>query len=150
LQNFEEYKSIGRVTSDPVFDSPEEINRDQIKNLDVLKKGLLHEKVEERKKKRLEELMQQPEYIKFLEQKEKIKNQKAKTKKDMKQLKTIEKVKSQRAKTKKIRLLKEITEKNGNKDDVNLGEKIINEHQIDIKTKECQQKLLEMFKDFNR
>jgi predicted DNA-binding protein YlxM (UPF0122 family) len=42
LENYEEYKRAGRI-SEPIFDSPQEINAEQIKNLNILKKGLLHE-----------------------------------------------------------------------------------------------------------
>lgn len=48
LQNYEEYKRVGRV-SEPIFDSPEEISREKIKNIDILRKGLLQERTEETK-----------------------------------------------------------------------------------------------------
>ena len=49
LQNYEEYKRVGRVMSEPVFDSPEEIDRTKIKNLTILEKGLIHEKMKKEK-----------------------------------------------------------------------------------------------------
>jgi hypothetical protein len=87
LQNFEEYKRIGRV-SEPIFDSPEEIDRDKIRNIDLLKTGLLHEKVQEERQKREEELMNQPWYVEQKKLKEAEKKKRAATRKQMKTDKT--------------------------------------------------------------
>jgi hypothetical protein len=146
LQNFEEYKRVGRVTSDPVFDSPQEITRDKIKNLDVLKTGLLHERIEEQKRKRQEELMNQDWYKDYLQQKEEQKKHKAQTRKQMKEQDkySIEKIKTNKSKTKKNRLPEDFREKIGDKEKADILEEIIKKHKIDMRTKEGQQKLLEI------
>lgn len=132
LQNFEEYKRLGTVTSEPIFDSPKEITRGDIKNLDVLKKGLLHEEVEEQKRKYKEELEKQPWYIEQQKQKKEWQEQKKKAKK------TIGKKTSPQAKTKKILPKKK---------EINMMQEIIERENIDIKTKEGQQKLLKILQD---
>ena len=145
LQNFEEYKSVGRVTSDPVFDSPQEITRDKIKNLDVLKTGLLHEKVQE-------DLMKQDWYKEHLKQKEELKKQKAQTRKQMKEQDKyrIEKIKADKSKTKKNRLPEDFREKIGDKEKTDMLEEIIKKHKIDMRTKEGQQKLLEILQQLGK
>jgi len=84
LQNYDEYKRVGKI-SEPILDSPEdlseEIEEEKIINPDVLKKGLLHEKVNEEKQKREAELMKQEWYIDMLKRKEEMKKQRAKTRK---------------------------------------------------------------------
>ena len=132
LQNFEEYKRLGTVSSEPIFDSPKEITREDIKNLDVLKKGLLHEEVEEQKRKYKEELEKQPWYIEQQKQKKEWQEQKKKAKK------TMGKKTSPQAKTKKI------LPKNK---EINMMQEIIERENIDIKTKEGQQKLLKILQD---
>ena len=152
LQNFEEYKRVGRVTSDPVFDSPEDISKDKIKNLDILKTGLLHEKVEEHKRKRQEELMKQDWYKEHLKQKEEYKKQKAQTRKQMNEQDKyrIEKIKADKSKTKKNRLPDELKKKIGDKEKVKLLEEVIKQNNIDMRTKEGQQKLLEILQQFGK
>ena len=145
LQNFEEYKSVGRATSDPVFDSPQEITRDKIKNLDVLKTGLLHERVQE-------DLMKQDWYKEHLKQKEELKKQKAQTRKQMKEQDKyrIEKIKADKSKTKKNRLPEDFREKIGDKEKADMLEEIIKKHKIDMRTKEGQQKLLEILQQLGK
>lgn len=152
LQNFEEYKSLGRVTSDPVFDSPEEIDREQIKNLDVIKKGLGHEMVAEERKKREEELMKEEWYRKMLKQKEDAKKVKAKTKKQMKERDTyqIEKIKAHKSKTQKHRLPDELKEKINDKEKANMLEELIKKHKINMSTKEGQQKFLKLLQEIGK
>lgn len=152
LQNFEEYKRVGRVTSDPVFDSPEDISKDKIKNLDVLKTGLLHERVDELKRKREEELMKQDWYKEHLKQKEEFKKQKAQTRKQMNDQDKyrIEKIKADKSKTKKNRLPDELKKKIGDKEKVKLLEEVIKQNKIDMRTKEGQQKLLEILQQFGK
>jgi len=86
LQNFEEYKRIGRVTSEPIFDSPEEINEKDIKQLDILEKGLLHKQLDEIKKKQQEEFEKTPGYAEYMKRKEEIKKERARTRKIMKEM----------------------------------------------------------------
>jgi len=127
LQNFEEYKRVGRVTSDPIFDSPEEIDRAKIKNLTILEKGLLHEKINEEKMKRQEELMKQDLYGETSKQKTKT----------IKKLKRINK-------TKKNKLPDVLKEKIDDKEKLKLVEIIIKKNNINMSTKEGRQKLLEI------
>jgi hypothetical protein len=141
LQNFEEYKNVGRVTSEPVFDSPEEINREQIKNLDILKRGLLHEKIAVEREEREAELMQQEWYRDLLKRKEEAKKQSAKTRKEMK---------TKKSKTRKNLLPEGFKEQIGDKGKVKLIEDIIQKNNIDMRTKEGQQKLLEILQAMGR
>jgi hypothetical protein len=152
LQNFEEYKRVGKVTSGPLFESPQEITRDKIKNLDVLKTGLLHEKVEENKRKRQEDLMKQDWYKDYLQQKEQQKKQKAQTRKQMNEQDKyrIEKIKADKSKTKKHRLPEEFKNKIGDKEKAGILEEIIKQNKIDMRTKEGQQKLLEILQQFGK
>lgn len=80
LQNYEEYKRDGHI-SEPVFDSPQDIRREDIKNLSIIEKGHLHELVAEEKQKRKEELEKQDWYIEKQRQKKEWQEQKKKSKK---------------------------------------------------------------------
>ena len=132
LQNYEEYKRVGHI-SEPVFDSPEDIREEDIKDLTIIEKGHLHELVKKEKQKRQEELEKQPWYIEQQNFKERMKEQRKKTK-------TAKKT-SDQAKTKKLRPTKE---------QVNLMEEIIKRENIDMKTKEGQQKLLKILQDLGK
>ena len=138
LQNYEEYKRIGRV-SDPVFDSPEEISREKIKNLDVLKKGLLHEKVAEDKRKMEEEMMKKDWYVQQKLAKEEAKKQKASRKISPKTDKT---------KTKKNVLPEKLKTAVGNK--AKLLEVIIRKENIDMTTNEGKLKLLKILQELGQ
>jgi hypothetical protein len=92
LQNYEEYKKDGKI-SEPIFDSPEEIMREDIINLDITKKGLMHEE----RQRRIAEIKSRPEYIEA--------KKKTKTKTNIKTIKSPTK-----GKTLKVR--KEDTKKN--------------------------------------
>jgi hypothetical protein len=139
LQNYEEYKRVGRVTSEPIFDSPQEITRDKIKNLDILKTGLLHEKVEEEKRKREEEMMKKDWYVEQKLAKEEAKKQKASRKISPKTDKT---------KTKKNILPEKLKAAVGNKS--KLLEDIIRKENIDMTTKEGQLKLLKVLQEMGK
>lgn len=105
LQNYEEYKRVGRVTSEPIFESSQEIDRADIKNLNILEKGLLHEKINKENETMHQELMKHDWYKEMLKQKEDNKKIKSQTRKQMKESKyTIRKENTQKSKTKKNRL----------------------------------------------
>jgi hypothetical protein len=126
LQNYEEYKRIGHI-SEPVFDSPEDIKDEDIKDLTIIEKGHLHELVTKEKQKRQEELEKQPWYIEQKNLKEQRKERR----------KTAKKTSSQ-GKTKKLRPTAK---------DVKLMEEIIKREKLDMKTKEGQQKLLKILQE---
>jgi hypothetical protein len=96
LQNYEEYKRDGRI-SEPVFDSPEDIREEDIKDLTIIEKGHLHELVAKEKQKYQEELEKHPLYIERQKMKEEIKEKR----KTAKMAKT-----SDKAKTRKMRASK--------------------------------------------
>jgi hypothetical protein len=77
LQNYEEFKRDGRI-SEPVFDSPEDIKDEDIKDLTIIEKGHLHEFVAKEKQKYKEEREKNPHYIEYQRLKEELK-QKRKT-----------------------------------------------------------------------
>ena len=129
LQNYEEYKRDGRI-SESVFDSPEDIKEEDIKDLTVIEKGHLHELVTKQKQQRQEELEKQPWYIEQQKLKEQMKERR-------KQSKTAKKTSSQ-GKTKKLRPTIK---------DIKLMDEIIKREKIDMKTKEGQQKLLKILQD---
>lgn len=133
LQNYEEYKRDGHI-SEPVFDSPEDIRQEDIKDLTIIQKGHLHELVTKQKQEHKEELEKQPWYI---ERERQIKEWKEKQKKT----KTIVKKTSPKAKTKKLRPTKK---------EVNLIEEIIKREKIDMKTEEGRQKLLKIIQDMGK
>jgi hypothetical protein len=93
LQNYEEYKRDGRI-SEPVFDSPEDIKDEDIKDLTIIEKGHLHDLVAKEKQKYKEEREKNPQYIEYQRLKEEFK-QKRKTAKAAKTADT--------AKTRKMR-----------------------------------------------
>jgi hypothetical protein len=138
LQNYEEYKRIGRV-SEPVFDSPQEISREKIQNLDVLKKGLLHEKVAEEKRQREEEMMKKDWYVQQKVAKEVAKKQKASRKISPTTDKT---------KTKKNVLPKQLKAAVGNK--AKLLEDIIRKENIDMTTNDGKLKLLKILQELGQ
>jgi hypothetical protein len=140
LQNYEEYKRVGRV-SEPVFDSPQEISREKIINLDILKTGLLHEKVEEEKRKREEELMKQEWYVQHKLAKEEAKKQRASRKISPRTDKT---------KTKKNIIPKQIKAIIGSKEKEKLVENIIIKENIDMTTKEGQLKFLKILQELGK
>jgi hypothetical protein len=127
LQNYEEYKRDGRI-SEPVFDSPEDIREEDIKDLTIIEKGHLHELITKEKEKQKEEIKKQPWYIE--QQRMKEQRKKAKTAKKT----------SIQSKTKKLRPTKE---------QVNLVEEIIKRENLDMKTKEGQQKLLKILQELS-
>jgi hypothetical protein len=139
LQNYEEYKRVGRVTSDPVFDSPQEITREKIKNFDILKKGLLHEKVDEEKRKREEEMMKKDWYVQQKLEKEEAKKQKASRKISPK---------SDKTKTKKNVIPEQLKAAVGNKS--KLLEDIIRKENIDMSTNEGKIKLLKILQEMGQ
>jgi hypothetical protein len=96
LQNYEEFKRDGRI-SEPVFDSPEDIKDEDIKDLTIIEKGHLHELVAKEKQKYKEEREKNPQYIEYQRLKEEIK-QKRKTAKAAKA--------ADNGKTRKMRSLK--------------------------------------------
>jgi len=77
LQNYEEFKRDGRI-SEPVFDSPEDIRDEDIKDLTIIEKGHLHELAAKEKQKYKEEREKNPQYIEYQRLKEEFK-QKRKT-----------------------------------------------------------------------
>ncbi len=93
LQNYEEYKTTERI-SEPVFDSPEDIREEDIKDLTIIEKGHLYEF----KAKQIEELKNQPWYIEQQKIKEQLREERRKTRKT----KTAKKT-SVQTKTKKLR-----------------------------------------------
>lgn len=93
LQNYEEYKRDGRI-SEPVFDSPEDIRDEDIKDLTIIEKGHLHDLVAKEKQKYKEKREKNPQYIEYQRLKEEFK-QKRKTAKAAKTADT--------AKTRKMR-----------------------------------------------
>lgn len=119
LQNYEEYKRSGSV-SEAIFDSPEEINKEQIRNLGILKKGLLHERlVDERKN---------------------IEGTKTKKQRNTDRTKTQKyKIPTQ---------LKEAFD--DDKEKKKFIEKIIKKENIDMTTREGQHKLLQILQDLGR
>lgn len=125
LQNYEEYKRDGRI-SEPVFDSPEDIREEDIKDLTIIEKGHLHELVAKEKQK----YQEHPLYIERQKMKEQIKELRKKAK--------TAKKSSPQAKTKKLRPTKE---------EVNLIEEIIKRENINMKTQEGQEKLLKILQD---
>ena len=125
LQNYEEYKRDGRI-SEPVFDSPEDIREEDIKDLTIIEKGHLHELVAKEKQKYQEEREKHPLYI----ERQKIKEQRKKAK-------TAKKT-SPHSKTKKLGF--SIWRKN-------LIEDIIKRENIDMKTEEGRQKLFKIIQD---
>jgi len=129
LQNYEEYKRIGHI-SEPVFDSPEDIREEDIKDLTIIEKGHLHELVTKQKQQRQEELEKQPWYIEQQKLKEQRKEQRKKSK-------TAKKTSSQ-GKTKKLHPTVK---------DINLMEEIIKREKIDMKTKEGRDKLLKIIQE---
>jgi len=133
LQNYEEYKRDGNI-SEPVFDSPEDIREEDIKDLSIIEKGHLHELVTKEKQKHKEELEKQDWYIERQKQIKEFKEQKKKAK-------TIRKKTSPQAKTKKLLSTKK---------QLNLMEEIIKQENIDMKTKEGQQKLLKILQDMGK
>jgi hypothetical protein len=93
LQNYEEFKRDGRI-SEPVFDSPEDIKDEDIKDLTIIEKGHLYELAAKEKQKYKEEREKNPQYIEYQRLKEEFK-QKRKTAKAAKTADT--------AKTRKMR-----------------------------------------------
>ena len=96
LQNYEEYKRDGRI-SEPVFDSPEDIREEDIKDLTIIERGHLHELVAKEKQKYKEEREKNPMYIEYQKLKEEIKEKR----KTAKMAKTAD-----NAKTRKMRASK--------------------------------------------
>jgi hypothetical protein len=104
LQNYKEYKRDGHI-SEPIFDSPEDIRNEDIKNLTIIEKGHLHELLtkqwqeeklrqkEELESRQKEELEKQSRYIEQQKEKEKLKK--------IKKSKTISKKSSPQNNTKK-------------------------------------------------
>ena len=83
LQNYEEFKRDGRI-SEPVFDSPEDIKDEDIKDLTIIEKGHLYELAAKEKQKYKEEREKNPQYIEYQRLKEEFK-QKRKTAKAAKE-----------------------------------------------------------------
>ncbi len=125
LQNYEEYKRDGRI-SEAVFDSPEDIREEDIKDLTIIEKGHLHELVAKEKQK----YQEHPLYIERQKMKEHIKELRKKAK--------TAKKSSPQAKTKKLGFTKK---------QENLIEEIIKRENLDMKTKEGQEKLLKIIQD---
>jgi hypothetical protein len=125
LQNYEEYKRDGRI-SEPVFDSPEDIREEDIKDLTIIEKGHLHELVAKEKQK----YQEHPLYIERQKMKEHIKELRKKAK--------TAKKSSPQSKTKKLGFTKK---------QENLMEEIIKRENLDMKTKEGQEKLLKIIQD---
>jgi hypothetical protein len=96
LQNYEEFKRDGRI-SEPVFDSPEDIKDEDIKDLTIIERGHLHELVAKEKQKYKEEREKNPMYIEYQKLKEEIKEKR----KTVKMAKTAD-----NAKTRKMRASK--------------------------------------------
>lgn len=84
LQNYDEYKRVGRI-SEPILDSAEDLSEEleegKIVNPDILKKGLMHEKIKEEKQKQHEELMKIDWYKDLIEWKEQMKKERAQSRK---------------------------------------------------------------------
>jgi len=96
LQNYEEYKRDGRI-SEPVFDSPEDIKEEDIKDLTIIEKGHLHELVSKQKQKYKEELEKHPLYSEYQKMKEEIKEKR----KTAKMEKTVDKAKTRKMRSSK-------------------------------------------------
>ena len=129
LQNYEEYKREGRI-SESVFDSPEDIREEDIKDLTIIEKGHLHELVAKEKQKYQEEREKHPLYIERQKMKEQLIEQRKKAK-------TAKKT-SPHSKTKKLGFTK---------NQEKIMEEIIKREKLDMKTKEGQQKLLRIIQD---
>jgi hypothetical protein len=97
LQNYEEYKRDGRI-SEPVFDSPEDIREEDIKDLTIIEKGHLHEFVAKEKQKYKEEREKNPQYIEYKRLKEEFKEKRKTAKAAKEAAKTAD-----NAKTRKMR-----------------------------------------------
>jgi hypothetical protein len=99
LQNYEEFKRDGHI-SEPVFDSPEDIREEDIKDLTIIEKGHLHELVAKKKQIYKEELEKHPLYSEYQKMKEEIKEIKKK-RKTAKMAKTDDKAKTRKMRSSK-------------------------------------------------
>lgn len=95
LQNYEEYKNVGHI-SESVADSLEDISINDIKNLDIIKKGHFYEE----RKRQIEDIRSRPEYIEAMEQRERMKKERAEFKKNTK---TLVKKQTTKGKTRKVK-----------------------------------------------
>ena len=96
LQNYEEFKRDGRI-SEPVFDSPEDIREEDIKDLTIIEKGHLHELVAKEKQKYKEEREKNPLYIEYKKLKEELKEKR----KTAKMAKIVDKTKTRKMRSSK-------------------------------------------------
>lgn len=126
LQNYEEYSKHGKIT-EPLLDSPFEIKRETMVNLNVNKKGHIYDKRENPENKKLEEPKPSPKSVKA-------------------------KKTSPNAKTKRnpITVLPEGLKKKMGKDKAKMVEQIIKDNKIDMKTKEGQLQLLQIIKEMGK
>ena len=100
LQNYEEFKRDGRI-SEPVFDSPEDIKDEDIKDLTIIEKGHLHELVAKQKQKYKEEREKNPMYIEYQRMKEERKEKIKELRKTAKMEKTADKAKTRKMRSSK-------------------------------------------------
>ena len=100
LQNYEEFKRDGRI-SEPVFDSPEDIKDEDIKDLTIIEKGHLHELVAKEKQKYKEEREKNPMYIEYQRLKEERKEKIKELRKTAKAVKTADKAKTRKMRSSK-------------------------------------------------
>ena len=137
LQNYEEYKNYGHI-SEPVFDSPQDIKEEDIKNLEIIEKGHFHELVTKEKQKYKEDLEKQDWYI---EEQKKKKELQERRKKEGLTGRTKAKKTSPNNKTKKLLPTKK---------EADFLHEIIKRENIDIQTKEGQLKLIKIVKDMKK
>ena len=100
LQNYEEFKRDGRI-SEPVFDSPEDIKDEDIKDLTIIEKGHLHELVAKQKQKYKEEREKNPMYIEYQRMKEERKEKIKELRKTAKAAKEADKTKTRKMRSSK-------------------------------------------------
>jgi hypothetical protein len=122
LQNYEEYSKHGKIT-EALLDSPFEIKRETMVNLNVNKKGHIYDKRENPENKKLEE------------------------QKSVKAKKTSPNTKTKRN---PITVLPEGLKKKMGKDKAKMVEQIIKDNKIDMKTKEGQLQLLQIIKEMGK
>jgi hypothetical protein len=137
LQNYEEYKNLGRI-SEPIIedDSPESINEAKIINPGILKKGFAHEE----KTRQIDEYNNRPEVI----ESRKIQ------KKYLQSRKKITSPGSPKTRKNKYILPEELKQRIGDTEKVKALEILIKQQKIDIMTKEGQQKLAGILSMFGK
>ncbi len=103
LQNYEEYKRDGHI-SEPVFDSPEDIKDEDIKDLTIIEKGHLYELAAKEKQKNKEEREKNPIYIEYQRLKEERKEKIKELRKTAKAAKEADKTKTRKMRSSKANI----------------------------------------------